>query len=145
MFCHEPNRASVGFIFNEHKPTLEELNFVMDSLNKRGRAKYIAFNDSLYSEMTESHKEALLNGQATDHVDYDYDEIMAMTETDDDELEEIIVRDENNEPIDIVYTDPEDDEPISLTPEEEAKSPFTPKFKPPVTSTPMDSEDELPF
>lgn len=148
MVCHEPDRASVGFIFNEHKPTLEELNFVMDYLNKRGRAEFLAFNNSMYSEMTEPHKEAVLNGQAdvmgqTDDVDYD--EIMAMTESDEEDFEDIIVCNENNEPIDVVYDNPEDDEPIPLMPEEEAKSPFTPKFKPPVTSTPLDSDDELPF
>ncbi len=139
--CHETYRASVGVIFNEHKPTLEELNFVMDYLDKRGKAEYVAFNNSMYTEMTEPQKEALLKGKNNPitHIEDDYDEFIGLPD-DDDEVEDIVVCDENNEPIDVVY-----DSPIQLTPDEEKNSPFTPKFKPPVTSTPMDSEDELPF
>lgn len=106
LLRHETNRASVGFIFHEHKPTIEETNFILDCIDKRSKAEFLAFNGCMQKEKVEplfKDSEPL------------FDEVTL--------------------PFDI------DDEIPDYAPE----PPFVPEFEEPVTSTPLDSEDELPF
>lgn len=93
-YRRETNRASVGFIFHEHKPNLEELNYILNCLEKRSKAEYVSFSGG---------------------IPFDEEEIT---------LEELI-----------------DEEHPNYHPE----YPFVPEFKEPVTSTPLDADNEIPF
>ncbi|MCR5440084.1 MAG: hypothetical protein K6F01_11735 [Selenomonas sp.] len=103
LLKHEANRASLGFIFNEHKPTVEEMNFVLDCIDKRSKAEFLAFNSCMQKEKAEP---------LFDEVTLPFDNVI-----------------------------PIDDEIPDYTPE----PPFVPEFEEPTTSTPLDSEDDLPF
>lgn len=113
VLCHESDRSSVGFIFHEHKPSQEETNFILDHLNKHGKAECLAFNGCFETEVA--------NGYP-------------------------IIYNEEEQPSSL------DDEHIPLFADDnvqievhKSKPVFTPRFVKPSTSTPFDSEDDLPF
>ena len=139
ILCRETNRASVGFIFHQHSPTLEELNEVIKYLNRRGKAEFLAFNNSIEVEVAEGYPIQTSNSVPPETSCPFSDDEEIPEGFDDTPEEPIIVCDENHEPIDTI---PEED--VFRIPNENF-SPFTPKFQKPVTSTPLDSEDELPF
>ena len=112
--CREANRASVGFIFHEHKPTQEEMNFILDHLNKHGRGEFLAFNGCFETEVAEGYP-----------IIYN-------------EVEEPSLDDDESIPL---FAD--DDIPTEAP--ASSKPVFTPRFVDPVTSTPLDSIDDLPF
>ncbi len=111
VLCHESDRASVGFIFHEHKPTQEETNFIIDHLNKHGKAEGLAFNGCFESEVAEGYP-IIYNEEQPSSLDDEHIPLFA------------------------------DDVPIEI---HKSKPVFTPRFVKPSTSTPLDSEDDLPF
>lgn len=112
VLLHETDRASVGFIFHEQRPSQEETNFILDNLNKHGRAECLAFNGCFETEVAEGYP--------------------------------IIYSEEEQQPVLDDESIPlfADDVPIST---KKTKPVFTPRFEEQATSTPLDSEDELPF
>lgn len=112
---HETNRASVGFIFHEHKPSLEEMNFVLDCIDKRSKAEFLTLTNSIEKESVEplfKDSEPIF-----DEVTLPFDDTVPTNE----------------------------DELLPDYAEEEPESAFVPEFKQPVTYTPLDADNELPF
>lgn len=113
---HETNRASVGFIFHEHKPSLEEMNFILDCIDKRSKAEFLTLTNSIEKESVEP-------------LFKDSEPIF----------------DEVTLPFDDTVPTNEDELLPDYAEDKEPESAFVPEFKQPVTYTPLDADNELPF